>query len=102
MSDLERVGDGLDALLRRLGIPSPDDAARLFDDWERIAGEPWASRSEPIGVKDGELVVEVADGAVATLLRYQSGGLVQRLADALGAPLVQRVTVRVARTKKTP
>lgn len=100
MSDLERVGDGLDALLRRLGIPSPDDAARLFDEWEQLAGEPWASRSRPVGMQKGELIVEVPDGGVATLLQYQAGALVERLAGALGSPLVQRVTVRVARPKK--
>jgi hypothetical protein len=100
VSDLERVGDGLDEMLRRLGIPSPGDSARLFEEWDRIAGEPWADRSEPIGVQDGELVVEVADGAVATLLRYQTAALVDRLAERLGAPLVQRVTIRVRRRKK--
>lgn len=100
MSDLERVGEGLDNLLKRLGIPSPDDAARLFDEWERLAGEPWARHSEPVGVQDGELIVEVADGGIATLLRYQTGALIERLGDGLGSPLVQRVTVRVRRMKK--
>ena len=100
MSDLERVGDGLDALLKRLGIPSPDDAARLFDEWAQLAGEPWASRAHPVGMQQGELIVEVDDGGVATLLRYQAGALVERLGHALGSPLVQRVTVRVSRRKK--
>ena len=100
MSDLERVGDGLDGLLRRLGIPSPADAARLFEDWQALAGEPWASRAQPIGVTDGELLVEVADGASATLLQYQTTGLIDRLHSGLGAPLVRSVRVRVKSPKK--
>ena len=100
MSDLERVGDSLDEVLRRLGIPARGDAIRLIDEWQRLAGEPWASRGTPVGVTDGELLVEVPDGATATLLQYQAGALVSRLADALGTPLVQRVRVRVAPPKK--
>lgn len=100
MADLERIGDDLDDLLRRLGIPRPTDAARLFEAWDEAAGEPWASRSEPVGMDDGELVVEAVDGASATLLRYQTGALVERLNDGLGAPLVRSVRVRVRSPKK--
>ena len=100
MSDLEPVGSGLDGLLRRLGIPSPDDAARIVDEWARLSGEPWASRSRPGGLRDGELVVEADDPAVATLLRYRGSDLADRLNDALGVRAVRSVRVTVARNRR--
>jgi predicted nucleic acid-binding Zn ribbon protein len=95
VSDLERVGDGLEAVLRRLGMPAPLHLGRLVEEWAVLAGEPWASRATPVGLRDGELVVEVGHGTDATLLKYQVGDLLERLQRGLGAPLVQAVRIRV-------
>ena len=100
MSDLERVSGFLDSVLRRLGLPDPLDLGRLIDEWADLAGEPWGSRSRPAGLQDGVLLVEVADGSVATLLRYQQGVLVQRLEGRLGVGVVTSVRIRVRRSKK--
>jgi len=100
MSDLERIGDNLDAVLRRLGLPAADALQRLVDDWADLAGEPWASRSRPAGLHRGELVVEVADGTSASLLRYQCGQLLERLEEGLGARLVDTVRLRLGGFKK--
>jgi predicted nucleic acid-binding Zn ribbon protein len=96
MRDLERIGDGLEAVLRRLGMPAPFDLGRLVDEWAALAGEPWASRSIPVGLREGELVVEVLHGTDATLLKYQVDALLERLERGLGAPLVEAVRIRVA------
>jgi hypothetical protein len=100
MSDLERIGDDLDAVLRRLGLPGADALQRLVAEWADLAGEPWASRSRPAGLHRGELLVEVADGTTASLLRYQCGELVERLAEGLGARLVDSVHIRLGTPKK--
>jgi len=100
MSDLQRIGDDLAAVLRRLGLPAVDATQRLIDDWPELAGEPWASRSRPAGLQGGELVVEVADGTSASLLRYQAGDLLRRLEEGLGARLVDAVRIRVGSAKK--
>lgn len=100
MSDLERIGDGLDDVLRRLGVPQAVDLSRLVEEWSVLAGEPWGSRSRPVGYEAGELVVEVTDGAVATLLRYQTRELVERLEGRLGAGLVEQIRIRVSGPKK--
>jgi predicted nucleic acid-binding Zn ribbon protein len=70
------------------------------DEWEDLAGEPWASRSRPAGLKDGRLVVEVDDGSIATLLKYQEKALIERLEKRFGAPVVTSVRIRVGRRKK--
>jgi len=100
MSDLQRIGDDLAAVLRRLGLPAVDTTQRLVDDWAELAGEPWASRSRPAGLQRGELIVEVADGTSASLLRYQAGDLLRRLEEGLGARLVEAVRIRVGSSKK--
>ena len=100
MSDLERIGDGLEAVLRRLGLPAVDVLQRLVSDWAELAGEPWASRARPAGLQRGELVVEVADGTSASLLRYQTEELLRRLEEGLGARLVDTVRIRLASSKK--
>jgi len=100
MSDLQRIGDDLAAVLRRLGLPAVDAMQRLVDDWAELAGEPWASRSRPAGLQRGELIVEVADGTSASLLRYQAGDLLRRLEEGLGARLVDTVRIRVGSSKK--
>jgi hypothetical protein len=100
MAELERIGDGLDGLLRRLGLPAPGAADRLLDDWAEVAGEPWAGRSVPVGLQRGELLVEVPDGTTASLLKYQVSSLLARLEQALGARLVDSVRLRVANPKK--
>jgi predicted nucleic acid-binding Zn ribbon protein len=100
MSDLEHVGNDLEQMLRRLGMPDPAAAERLVEEWATVAGEPWAGRSRPAGLKDGVLVVEVDDGSVATLLKYQERALLERLARHLGPGLATSVRIRVARRKK--
>ena len=89
--DLEKVGGFLDQVLRRLGLPDPLDLNRLVEEWADLAGEPWGTRSQPAGLANGELVVEVDDGSIATLLRYQQKTLIDRLESRLGAPLVTSV-----------
>jgi len=100
MSDLQRIGDGLEAVLHRLGLPAPGALDRLVDDWGALAGGAWAERATPVGFNRGELVVEVADGTTASLLRYQVSGLLDRLEEGLGARLVETVRLRVRSSKK--
>jgi len=100
VSDLQRIGEDLDAVLRRLGLPAADAVQRLMGDWATLAGEPWASRARPVGLHRGELVLEVADGTTASLLKYQCEALLKRLEQGLGARLVDAVRIRLTAAKK--
>lgn len=100
MSDLQRIGEGLDEVLRRLGLPAADALERLVGEWPALAGEPWAGRSRPAGLQQGELLVEVADGVAASLLRYECGALIERLATGLGGRFVDSVRLRVEARQK--
>ena len=98
--DLEPVGSELDALLSRLGMPRTVDLGRLVDEWEELAGDPFATLSRPAGFDGGELVVEVSDGTAASLLKYRAGTLLDRLGEHLGEGVVERIRIRVANRKK--
>ena len=97
--DLTRIEDLLDRVLERIGVARPVDVVYLVENWARVAGEPWATRSRPVHLEDGELIVEAADGSAASLLRYQAAGLVNRLDEALGQGLVTSVRVRMGRPR---
>lgn len=100
MSELERIGDGLDEVLRRLGLPGTDVMGRLAEEWETLAGEPWAAWARPAGLHQGELTVEVEDGTAASLLRYRVPELLDRLEEGLGARQVESVRIRLGSRKK--
>ena len=89
-----RIDKLLDRVLADIGLARPVDVAFLVENWEEIAGKPWAGRSRPVRLRDGELTVEAFDATAASLLRYQAPGLVERLAAALGHGLVDSVVVR--------
>ena len=98
--DLEPVGEDLDALLSRLGMPKVVDMSRLVAEWEERAGPEFAAASRPAGFSDGELVVEAVDGAAASILKYRAGSLLDRLADRLGEGIVKRIRIRVGKPEK--
>ena len=100
--DLTPVGDGLERMLRALGMPEAIDVATLVDGWAEVAGEPFASQSRPVSFGRGELTLEVFDGAVASLLKYRVGDLVDRLARRFGEGRVTSVRIKVGRHKKGP
>ncbi len=95
MSDPTPIRELLQSVLSRLGVARPLEMAELLAKWEDVAGEPWASRAAPVSLSGGELVVEVADGATASLLRYQTSQLSARLDEQVGRGLVTTVRIRV-------
>jgi hypothetical protein len=94
---LEPMQDAIGAILQRLGVTEPKNINRLLDDWAEVAGPPWDRKAVPVGLRHRELVVEVADGATATILRYQVGDLLKRLDGELGEGVVDTVRIRVGR-----
>jgi predicted nucleic acid-binding Zn ribbon protein len=94
------LGDLLGDLLRGLGVANPENAVALLERWHQLAPPPWAERSVPISLRNGVLEVSVADGATASLLRYQTSQLVEHLCASLGAGLVTTVSIRVDRRRE--
>ena len=98
--DLRPIGSGLERLLSDLGMPEHFDMARVVEEWSDVAGEPFATLSHPAAYGGGELVLNVSDGATASLLKFRISDLVERLATRYGRGNVTSVRIRVSRGKK--
>ena len=95
---LQPVGDVLDLVLARFAGPSPVARSALFEQWDSIAGATWRG-TRPIELDPRQvLVVEVADGAAASKLRFETSRLVDRIEESLGSRIVASVRLRVRRT----
>jgi len=89
------IDDLLGTIVERAGA-SPDlGVARLVSSWDSIVSERWRERARPIGVRDQTLLVEVPEGADASLLRYDSADLMRRISQRFGPDLVRSVKFRV-------
>ena len=93
MSQPESIESLLEAVLGRLGVPAPSVFNQVAYAWAEVAGEPWASQSTPLYIRQKELVVEASAPAFVSMLRYGVGDLMRRLDEALGAGFVESVRV---------
>lgn len=100
MTEPTPLGDLLSNLLSGLGVAKPESSVALLERWDEIAPAPWAERATPLALRDGVLEVEVADGATASLLRYQEAQLVSHLTSTLGSGLVSAVRISVDRHRE--
>ena len=87
--------DSLDAVLIGLGSPPADVLTSLHGRWEELVGPAAAEHCRPLGLEAGRLVVETAEPAWASQLRWQSADLLRRAEEILGAGVVERVEIRV-------
>ncbi len=102
MNDLQSIGALLRATLGSLGLDRIDLTMRLMKDWDEIAGPPWAGASNPVVVKDGELIVEATSPGSVRFLRYSIGELIRRLDEQVGDGVVSAVTVRPPPARNLP
>jgi hypothetical protein len=93
MNQPESIESLLESLLGRLGVPAPSTFNQLAQTWKELAGEPWASQSTPLYIRQKELVVEASASGFVSMLRYGVGDLMRRLDETLGAGLVESVRV---------
>ncbi|MGI8518527.1 MAG: DciA family protein [Acidimicrobiia bacterium] len=93
MKQPERLEVVLRDLLTRLGLPDPLLVDALVAEWDDLAGDPWAQRSQPAYLRDGELVVTVSEPALVAMLRYAIGDLLHRLDARLGQGVVTSIRV---------
>ncbi len=92
----EPIDDLLGAIIAGAGAGADPGIARLVASWSEIVSERWRGCSEPIGVKNHVLLVEVPTGADASILRYDTADLLRRISARFGPDLVRAVRFRVA------
>jgi hypothetical protein len=91
--DLSALGEFLGPLLADLGVASLDILSELAENWDELAGSPWAGNSIPQVVRHGELLVEAQTASAVRLLRYAAETLAKGMAEHFGADVITSVRV---------
>jgi len=68
--------------------------AEMINTWSSFAPGDWKA-GEPIGVRDGVLLVAVPDGTIGSLLRYQTEALLAVISREYGDDLVQSIRLQI-------
>lgn len=85
----------LDRVVRSMGAPGQDAVELVFNQWSTVVGGVLASRTRPVSIANGTLLLEADDPAVVSHVRWLEPELIGRLAELLGPSRVDSVDVRV-------
>lgn len=91
--DPQLIGDLTAAIVSDSGWDHRISVAGVMARWAEVVGDDVASRCTPERFDDGVLVVRAVTTAWATQLGYLTGDLSRRLADVVGAGVVERVEI---------
>lgn len=90
----------LDRVVRGMGAPGTDAVDLVFNRWAEVVGGVLASRTQPVALEKGRLVLQADDPAVVSHVRWLEGELLERLDDLLGPGRVSGVEVRVTSARR--
>lgn len=93
----KEISELLGSIIEKAAVGVDVRQSDLIGDWESFAPLDWATFGTPIGVRDLTLLVEVADGSAATILKYQIPDLLGAIEQRFGSGLVTGVRVRLTR-----
>ena len=84
----------LEALLDDLGSAPVRETTSLLDRWPEVVGRDLAVHTQPIGVRQGVLLVEADDPAYGQALGWDERSVLARLSTVLGPGVVTGLQVR--------
>ena len=91
--DLEPLGDSLQDVFARFGLPDPVLMSQLTNEWDELVGKHWKGRSRPVSIRGKTLVVEAATPSLVAFLRYGESALVESLEKRFGTGIFRGVEV---------
>lgn len=91
--DLEPLGDSIDQVFHKLGLPDPVLMSQINEEWETLAGSPWVGRSKPLYLRDEILIVEAAAPSMVAFLNYGASTLTETLKKRFGDKAISGVEV---------
>ncbi|MCD6339240.1 MAG: DUF721 domain-containing protein [Verrucomicrobia bacterium] len=95
-SAARHVGELVERLTAKLQLPRRRAESRVFSLWNRLVDPVVAAHARPAGLRNGTLFVHVDSSPwLAELVRYRRREMLERLQDALGRELVQRIVFRL-------
>ncbi len=91
--DLEPLGDSLQEVFARFGLPDPVLMSQLTNEWDVLAGKHWKGRSKPVSIRGKTLVVEASTPSLVAFLKYAESALVETLKNRFGTGVFEGVEV---------
>ncbi len=76
-----------------MGLPDPVLMSQIGEEWDTLAGAPWAGRSRPVVIRGRALVVEASSPSMVAFLRYGAAQLLEALQKRFGEGVVEEIEV---------
>jgi hypothetical protein len=92
--DLSSFESAVGDVFRKMGLPDPAVMKEIMDNWDGVAGDPWAGRSKPVIVQGDTLIVEASTPSLVAFLRYAKSDLLESLETLLGKGKIEHIEVR--------
>lgn len=77
--DPEHLGDLISKLTKTTKLGQHLEHALIWQEWEHIIGKPLMDSARPVGVRDGQLRVEVANNVLMHKLAYRKWDMIGRI-----------------------
>jgi len=91
------ISELLGTLIENAAVGVDVRHGELVSEWEIVAPADWVTFGSPVGIRSGTLLVEVADGTAASVLKYQIDDLKQAIVERFGDRVVTHVRIKVVR-----
>ena len=91
--ELRGLGDVLGPVMSRLGVDDLPTLLAIMEEWDTLAGGPWAEHTTPIVLRRGTLVVEASNPMAIRMLKFGEVDLVRALQERFGPESVSAVEV---------
>ena len=93
----QRVGKGIDRVMKHLDAPKVDVVETVFSEWSTLAGEVIGAHTRPQKITNGVLHLEVDDPAWASEMKWMSEELLRRISSRLESDEITEIQVHLAR-----
>jgi predicted nucleic acid-binding Zn ribbon protein len=70
-----------------------DVLLELQEEWDSLAGRPWAGASRVVGIERGTVVVQAFESGSVSFLRYGEAALLQAIEERFGPGVATSVRV---------
>lgn len=91
MSDFSQLSDSLDKMLDELHLKKTFQQSKVIELWDDVVGEKLASKTEPVKIEHGKLVIKVSSPAWRNELQFHKEKIKSDLNDRLGKQIVRTI-----------
>jgi hypothetical protein len=91
MSDFSQLSDSLDKMLDELHLKKTFQQSQAIELWDDVVGENLATKTEPVKIEHGKLVIKVSSPVWRNELQFHKEKIKSDLNDRLGKQIVRTI-----------